>query len=301
MKGAGMKRSTAIVFLAMGFAAFLFCPCCTAQEASNDYIWVCAVTGHVTFRTDHGQDDVHIMERIRSNTILTILEGTSVSLCRAGYRPLTLTHVNSPYTVNEASFERDSSISSTTIDHLSNAFRDYSDFLSIPGDSPIVFRPSVKSKFPAIAHCQQNIWPVDDSPILYLASVPLDIMWNLKERHFTLRIHRLDTKEMVYEKNLAHKKVAIPMTVFKAGVDYEWVIEEKTSAGCYSTFRLADEDETAAVMRNLAELCSNLPAEASEETCYRIQAGYLYSEEFRYDALHLLEQHGITSRAIFAK
>jgi hypothetical protein len=98
----------------------------------------------------------------------------------------------------------------------------------------------------------------------------------------------------VYDKELSSNQVDIPMTAFKPGKKYEWsVAAEGTGERCSASFRLLREEESAEIMANLRDLRAHLPADANEETRYRLEAGYLSSELLVYDAWRLLERHGI--------
>lgn len=286
-----MRRIGTMFLIALSMMASFASPSLPAQEPSKDCIAVSGVKGKVTYRTGGVQEQVQVMQRIVPGATLVIEKGTSVSLSRAGYKTLKLTHENSPYKVEEARFERDGSVLSKTLEHLKNAIFYY----VYPGSQPsAVVRLVTRGQSTEEEPCQKGIWPMHKSDILYQQGEPMTFKWDLKGKGFSLKIVEPYAHATVYDKELSSNQVDMPMTAFKPGKKYEWsVAAEGTGERCSAIFRLLGEDESAEIMANLSALRSHLPAEADEETRYRLEAGYLSSELLVYDAWRLLERHGI--------
>jgi hypothetical protein len=259
------------------------------QAESEDYVFVLKIEGGKLFKLiektngekrEWVREEVRRMEILYPDTALLIDEGVSVSLSCAGGNILNLSHKDNPYTIQMTDFTRGRSITRELALSLRDAFLYF-----IHPDSKPRLPIQVKARgWPFFAP-----WPPEGVRILSLGE-PICFRWPGTRGSFTLEIWEADTKNVIFQKNNIIQGTDVPFVKFKPGKRYVWgLTDERTNHQDQATFELVPVSETIRVSEKSQEVLSLLSREADEETRFRLQAGYLYSQGFTYDSWKLLE------------
>ena len=114
----------------------------------------------------------------------------------------------------------------------------------------------------------------------------------------SLQIEEKNTHRIIYKNNkISANGIDLPFKIFKAGTEYIWQVRDKETKVSYKeSFSLLQKDARDKIINTLKQLDSILPPEAGQEIRYRLQAGYLMSENLPYDAWQCLHSHGVSNQ-----
>ena len=296
-------KTFSVIFLALWLTLSFMPSASVAREGElEEYVYLFKSEGGKVYRMTESstgdrkesfRKEIRRMELISAGTILEIEKGASVSLTCAGCRVLNLTHKDSPYGVKMEDFKKEGSPSSKIMGYFTQALNHYIHPDSKPGSKANMgTRGYVDVRKKGL--CEDLLSP-DNVNLIFIE--PITFRWGLKATHFSLEIKEFETKATIYTKKTSLKRIDLPAKIFKPGKRYEWsVLEEETGERCYATFALLPEDESSRIMQIVNHLPELLPSETDMETKCRLQAGYLASEGFYYDAWIWLERNGISQQ-----
>jgi hypothetical protein len=277
------------------FFPIFFCPYILwgEQAKSEDYVFVLRIEGGKLFKLiekanrekkELVKEEVQRMEILYPNTALFINEGVSVSLTCAGCNILNLSYKDSPYTIKMTDFTRGRSITR----EIARALRDALLYFIYPDSKPRLPIQVKARGWPFFGP-----WPPEGARILSLGD-PICFRWPATRASHSLEIWQADTKNLIFQKNNIREGIDVPFVMFKPGKKYLWALtDEMTNHQDQAAFELISVSETIRVSEKSQEVLSLLSREVDEETRFRLQAGYLYSQEFTYDAWKLLETRSL--------
>ncbi len=272
-------KSLKILFWAV-LGVILISSSVIAQEKSDEeFVYALEIKGEVTFRPtqkDAPKRVVRRMEAIPVGVTLEIAEGASVSLTCPGCGMVTRTHGESPYTVRMEEFKREKTSMGETLKRFKAALKS----MVFPGSKigPKAHLFSRGSEAP----CDHS-WPETGEIILPIGS-DITFVWG-STGGLTLEIRELPGKEPVFLERLSSDELRIPFERFTPGKSYECTLsEDEIGRKCSTTFSVATNEDSSKIMDILKDLASLLPAQADKDTRCGLQAGYLDSQGFRYNA-----------------
>ena len=291
-----MKMISGIFLASLFIAAFSPGPVAASEKASAEYVFALEVEGQITSQTTEEKGEtvrknVRRMEPLSAGTVLEIGKDASLSLTCPGCNVLNLTSPNSPYTVKMSDFKPIRPISSQIAKSFWQAIKYYISPEAMP-------RLKVETGVRASLDSQQcqGFWPSNNEKIPPVGESIL-FEWDLECDYFALEIKDLDTMEMIFSEITKSNRFQVPLRFFKAGKRYEWsLIRERPGKSHHAIFVVPTEDESARLLKILHDLPSLLPAEADNETGWRLQAGYLSSEDFNYAAWQWLKLKGLSQQ-----
>jgi hypothetical protein len=288
-----MKMLSCLFLAVLFFTGLLHGNVAASEKASDEYVFALEVEGQVTYQTveDKGEaikKSLRRMEPIAPGTALEIGKDASLSLTCPGCNVVNLTSKNSPYTVKMSDFKQVRPITSQIAKSFWRAIKNYISPETMP-------RLKVETGVRGSWESQQcrGFWPSNNEKILPIAE-SIIFEWDLECNYFALEIKDFDTKDMIFSEITKLTKIYVPVRFFKAGKRYEWfLIRERPAKSYHATFVLLTDDESTRIMKTFQDLPSLLPAEADNETRYRLQAGYLSSEGLDYAAWQWLKLKGV--------
>jgi hypothetical protein len=282
-------------FLAGLFVAvFSQCNVAASEKASEEYVFALEVEGQVSYQMvgDKGETirkNVRRMQLISPGTVLEIAKDASVSLTCPGCNVLSLSSKDSPYIVKMSDFKQVRPISSQIAKSFWQAVKNY---ISPETTARLKVETGVRASWES-QQCQ-GFWPSNNEKILLIAE-NIIFEWDLECNYFVLEIKDFDTKDTIFSEITKSTRISVPVNLFKAGKRYEWfLVRERPGKTRHASFMLLTENESTRIMKTFHEIPSLLPSEADNETRYRLQAGYLFSEGFNYAALQWLRLKGVS-------
>lgn len=268
------------VFFSAALGILLISFSVMAQEKPDEaYVYPLQIKGEVTYlpiQKDRPKRIVRRMEVIPSGVSLEIPEGASVSLTCPGCDVLTLTHRTSPYTVKMEDFKSEKTSMGETLKHFKAALKS------------MVFRGSkLGPKVHLVVRGSEtpcdDAWPETGETILPIGS-HMTFVWPVMGG-FTLEIKELLSQEPMFSENLSFDTIQVPMDKFSPGKRYESTLtKDKIGRICSTSFTLLTKEDSSRIIKTLSDITSLLPDQADKDTRCGLQAGYLKSQGFKYNA-----------------
>lgn len=269
------------------------------EGISEEYVYLLKVEGGRVYRIaekttgdkkESVKKEIRRMELIYPETILEIEKGASVFLTWGGCKVLNLTYKDSPFVVKMEGFEKEKSATSKIMEYFTMALNNF-----VHPDS----KPGSKIRLSIRGHRKtgvcNDLWPADGARILPLG--PVTFKWEGEGPHFSLEIKEFGSNAAIYSEKTMLKRIDLPVEIFGPGRRYEWsLLEEETGEKCSATFALLSKDESSRIMEIVNNLALLLPPGIDLETRCRLQAGYLVSDGFYYDAWRWLDRNGISQQ-----
>jgi hypothetical protein len=223
------------------------------------------------------------MEVIPNGVALEIPEGASVSLTCPGCDILTLTHRTSHYTVKMDDFKSEKASMGETLRHFKAALKS------------MIFRDSkMGPKAHLVVRGNDNpcddAWPEPGETILPIGS-HITFVWPPREG-LRLEIKELSSQEAMMSENLSSDTIEILMDKFSPGKSYECTLtKDKIGRICSTRFTLLTKEDASTIIKTLNDITSLLPDQADKDTRCGLQAGYLDSQGFKYNAWQWMRSH----------
>ncbi len=288
----------------MSFVTFLASDASIASENKEEYVYTLNVEGKNLYKLSSKTIDdkretvkekVRRMEVIYPGTILDIGEDTLVSLTCYDRKIVYLSYKNSPYKVKMSDFEKRGSIVGEFVNYFKLALKNY-----IYPDSKQGQMINAATRQPPLHEediCY-NHWPPYNEYIILMED-PIKFKWKLKGSQFSMEIVELNNNDKVYSEKSSSNILDVPKKTFKPGTRYKWYLfNEETGYRCNSTFSILSSDMSTREIKILKELPSLLPDAVDNETICRLQAGYLRSQGYIYNAWQWLERNGVSREYI---
>lgn len=293
-------KGTFILWGTLGLGAFLLPLVAFGEEKpSPEYVYIIQSEGGKVFRmiepvTAGGKEtvkqEIRRMELIPAGSTLEIEAGASVFLTCAGCNTVNFTHKNSPLVIRMEDFSKKGSATGPLVQFFTSALKNFIHVDSKRASRVQLATRTGKDAFPN-RECQ-TLWPPDRADIMPID--PIVFKWELKGNNFLFSIKDLGSKERVYRRDVSSPRIEVPAQILKPGRRYEWLVEDQpTKEKCGAAFKILTEVEFSNIMKVIEELPNLLPYGSDSETKCRLQAGYLLSEGYTYDAWQWLERNGI--------
>ena len=256
----------------------------------EEYVYVIDIKGEIVRKiiNDQGSsvEKMKTMQILYPGAVLEIRHQSRVSLTCPDCKVITLTYENSPYTVKIENFKKEGSRFRTTIKYFTAALKNY-----VYPDSKIGF------VYPVMVRGIRQSYSLKPSGTIVPISQNITFSWTTPgNKQYSIKATDLNSNKIIFSANKIYNRIDVPINKFEPGKRYHWSInEEETGKIFEENFRLLPRNERQIILNTMNDIASMLPAEVSDDVRYRLQAGYLNSEGFAYDAWQWLDIHHISN------
>lgn len=268
---------------------------CTAISIADE-VYVYKLTGNHLFLINgqggsETKKQLRVMQPIPINSVLEIGEDTEVHITCPGCDVITLTQLNSPFVIEAESFKNKTSITEKTEIFAKQFFTALKEFIYPDSKDGEFVSMNVRAddKSQDNHDCSTN-FPQDYENIIVLGDY-IFFKWAMNGENFLYKLHELSSGKLIFEVKTKKTTVKIPFSKLKRGIDYQWIVYEKTqNTTCQSSFYLLNDDEADKFKEVIDGIVELLPKDADSETKTRLKSSYLLSEGFSYNAYALLKK-----------
>jgi hypothetical protein len=267
-------------------------------SSAEVYVYAADVKGNVYYRQTSGKnihpEKVRSMQILNPGTILEITKGSSVTLTCPQCKTQTFTTVDSPYTISMKDFIKSDSKLGAAAEHFAAALKN---FVYPESKQGRIIYPRVRGPEESSATTPKSIL-MQPAGIIIPVGERITFIWTPTDVNFSIRISESRSKMAIYsQEKIAANYINIDAVKFVAGRRYTWYLNEEGGGRIYEeNFTLLSAGDRNRIMNTLNDIGSILPVVVSQENRYRLQAGYLNSEHFTYDAWQWLDIHGISDQ-----
>ena len=270
----------------------------TKAAAADDYVYVYGIKGNVYYshssETKEPSGKVRSMQILYPGTILEIMKGASISLTCPQCKTLTLTVGESPYIIDMTDFAKPGSTLQDAAKHFAAALKN---FVYPESKQGRIIYPRVRGPEESSAASPKSIL-MQPAGIIIPVQTSVTFIWTPTDSIVSINIRESRSKTLIYaQEKIAANRIRIDSGKFASGRSYTWFLKEEGRDRIYEeNFTLLSAYEKKKYLKTMEEIGSMVPVVVTQENRYRLQAGYLNSEHFNYDAWHWLDSHGISDQ-----
>jgi hypothetical protein len=267
-------------------------------SGAEEYVYAADIKGSVYYHQASDTKDpsgkLRSMQILYPGTVLEITKRSTVSLTCPQCKTLTLTEGESPYILDMKDFAKSDLKLQDAARHFAAALKN---FVYPESKQGRIIHPKVRGPEGSPVTTPKSIL-MQPAGIIIPMGESITFIWTPTDSTVSIRIRESRSRIAIYsEDKITANRISINAGNVAAGRSYTWYLKEEGSDRIYEeNFTLLPADDRKRIMKTLDEIGFMVPVVVSQENRYRLQAGYLNSEHFPYDAWHWLDSHGISDQ-----